>query len=297
MIVVRIYEGLGNQMFEYAFAYALSKSAEKKNIKIYLDMRNKDVTVYDKRRMGRPLNINLFNISLPIADDEILGHWNYMTEETFIHKVISCIQGIGLWRYQVAQEVEFNYNRSCLRVRDYSYLTGWFQHYEYFERYREALLKEFTLKQKLQIPIQLQNIMDAYQVISIHIRRGDYITDPNARKAMCICERDYYDNAVEYLKSKLSNPYLFIFTNDEKWVAGNLQFDIPHIVVSNHYNLSDIQEMVLMSLCNHNIIANSTFSWWGAWMNTYQDKIVVAPKKWFVGGKRKNIAMESWVKI
>lgn len=297
MIVVRIYEGLGNQMFEYAYAYALSKWARKKNIKIYLDMRKEAVTVYDKRRMGRPLNIDLFNISLPIADEEILKHWDYMTEETLIHKAINCMQDIGLWKYQIKHEAEFNYNRSCLRVRDYSYLIGWFQHYEYFERYRGALLKEFTLKKELQMPVQLRHILDAYQVISVHIRRGDYITDIRARKAMCICGRDYYINAIKYLKSKLSNPYLFIFTNDEEWVEENLQCDIPYIVVSNHYDLSDIQEMVLMSMCNHNIIANSTFSWWGAWMNTYQNKIVVAPRKWFVDGTRKNIAMESWIRM
>ncbi len=297
MIVVRIYEGLGNQMFEYAYAYALSKRAEKKNIKIYLDMRNRDVTVYDKRRMGRPLNMQQFNISLPIANAEILKHWGYMTEKTLIHKVISRMQSIGLWKYQVIQEVEFNYSRSCLRVRDYSYLIGWFQHYQYFEMYREALLKEFTLKRELQIPIQLQHIMGEYQVISVHIRRGDYITDTRARKAMCVCGRDYYVNAVKYLQSKLSNPHLFIFTNDEKWVEENLQFDLPSVVISNHYNLTDIQEMVLMSLCNHNIIANSTFSWWGAWLNTHKDKIVIAPKKWFVEGKRKNIAMEGWIRM
>lgn len=297
MIVIRIYEGLGNQMFEYAYAYALSKRAAKKNINIYLDMRDKDITINDKKRIGRPLEIKQFNITLSIANAEILKRWAYMEERTFAHKMIAYMQSIGLWRYQVIQEEEFNYSRNYLGIRDYSYLVGWFQHYQYFEKYRTDLLKEFTLKQKLELPMQLQCIMDEYQVISVHIRRGDYITDPRARKIMCVCGDDYYVHAIEFLRAKLSNPYLFIFTNDEKWVEENLQFDIPYNVISNHYNLSDIQEMVLMSMCNHNIIANSTFSWWGAWLNTHKDKMVIAPQKWFIDRKRENIAMEGWVRM
>lgn len=297
MIVVRIYEGLGNQMFEYAYAYALSKSAERKNIKVYLDMRDKDVTVYDKKRIGRPLGIQQFSISLPIANNKILKHWNFMVKETFIYKAINYMQNHKLWKYQVVREEEFNYSKNNLKIRDYSYLVGWFQHYQYFEKYRDDLLKEFTLKRKWLIPVQLQQIMNEHQVVSVHIRKGDYVTNSHARKVMCVCKNDYYIRGINYLKSRLSNLYLFIFTNDEGWVKENLEFDIPYAVISNHYNLSDIQEMMLMSLCNHNIIANSTFSWWGAWMNTHKDKIVIAPKKWFVDGKRENIAMKGWVRM
>ena len=140
----------------------------------------------------------------------------------------------------------------------------------------------FTLKEEFIIPSELKKILEEKQVVSLHIRRGDYITNRNVRKIMAICGKNYYSEAVKYVTSKLDNPYIFIFTNDEKWVRDNLFFDVPNIVISNNYNFSDIQEMVLMSYCNHNIIANSTFSWWGAWLNTHEDKIVVAPKKWFL---------------
>ena len=104
-------------------------------------------------------------------------------------------------------------------------------------------------------------------------------------------------DAVKYLKTRVSNPYLFIFTNDEKWVNNNLYFDVPGIVITGHYNLSDVQELILMSQCKHNIIANSTFSWWGAWLNTYENKIVIVPHRWFKDVSRENIALESWVKM
>lgn len=297
MIVVRIYEGLGNQMFEYAYAYALNKRAKKKNIKVWLDMRDEDITVYDKNRYGRPLDIKQFSISLPVADAETLRCWNYTINRTVIHKMIEYMAHIGLWKYQVVKEEEFIYSKKYLRMRDNSYVVGWFQHYQYFERYRNDLLKEFTLKEDFKIPETLRQIMDSYQVVSVHIRRGDYITDSNVRKVMCICGRDYYVNAIDYMSSVLANPYFFIFTNDEKWTQENLCLNVPYTVISNHYGLSDIQEMVLMSLCNHNIIANSTFSWWGAWLNTHKDKIVIAPKKWFTGGRRINIAVKEWLKI
>lgn len=99
------------------------------------------------------------------------------------------------------------------------------------------------------------------------------------------------------MKERTHRPYLFLFTNDAKWVEEHLKFDVPHTVISNRFGLSDIQEMMLMSQCNHNIIANSTFSWWGAWLNTHEDKIVIAPKRWFMDRTRKNIAMKDWIKM
>lgn len=295
MIVVRIYEGLGNQMFEYAYAYALSQRMKKRNIKVYLDMREEDATLYDRKRMGRPLAIGQFNISLPVADHEILRHWDYIADKTIMHRIIHCIRNIGVGKYRVVWEDEFNYRRQYLQIRDYSYVGGWFQHYQYFEKYRKRLLSEFTLREKWDVPLQLKQIMEEYQAISLHVRRGDYITNPYARKVLPACNKNYYINAVEYLKLRVINPFLFIFTNDERWVRDNLHFDIPSILITNHYDLSDIQEMILMSRCKHNIIANSTFSWWGAWLNRHEEKIVIAPKRWFSGVDRKNIAMGSWV--
>ena len=297
MLVVRICEGIGNQMFEYAYAYALAQRMKKKDIKVYLDIRDNDVTLYDRKRIVRAIDIDKFNISIPIADNEVLRHWNYIMDKTIGHRMIYYLQSVGLWKYQIILENKFNYEKKYLQIKDYTYINGWFQHYQYFSRYRKQLLSEFTLKEDWHIPERLKQIMNEYQVVSMHVRRGDYITNSYARKVLPVCRRDYYMNAAEYIKTRVSNPYLFIFTNDEKWVKDNLYFDIPSIMITNYYDLSDVQEMILMSQCKHNIIANSTYSWWGAWLNTYENKIVISPYRWFKDESRENIALENWVRM
>ena len=299
MIIVRISEGLGNQMFEYAYAYAMHmRMREKnKNINVCLDMREESISKFDEKRIARPIEIDKFNISLYKATEENLKHWDYIKEKTFINKFLLYLSNKKLYKYKLLQEEGFKYKKEYMLVDDNTYIEGWFQQYMYFEKYRKNLLKEFTLKEEFIIPSELKKILEEKQVVSLHIRRGDYITNRNVRKIMAICGKNYYSEAVKYVTSKLDNPYIFIFTNDEKWVRDNLFFDVPNIVISNNYNFSDIQEMVLMSYCNHNIIANSTFSWWGAWLNTHEDKIVVAPKKWFLYKKMNNIAMKDWIKI
>ena len=297
MIVVRIYEGLGNQMFEYAYAYALNERMKKKGIRVYLDMREEAVTLFDTTRYYRPSVLHKFRIGLPAASEEMLRHWNYLSEKTMVQKAICRLADLGKWKYKRFKEHEFNYRKEHLKIKNYTYAEGWFQHDQYFQKYRNSLLKEFTLKEKWEIPKQLQDILNDYQVISVHVRRGDYVSDPAVKRSMGICGKDYYLKAVDYLKERIRRPYLFLFTNDAKWVEEHLKFDVPHTVISNQFGLSDIQEMMLMSRCNHNIIANSTFSWWGAWLNTHEDKIVIAPKRWFMDRTRKNIAMKDWIKM
>jgi len=153
------------------------------------------------------------------------------------------------------------------------------------------------LKEPWKLPETLEQIMKENDVISLHIRRGDYITDPKIRKVMYQCDKKYYEKALEYIRERLNRPYLFVFTNDVNWVKRNLSYDIPMAVVSDQYELTDVQELLLMSYCNHNIISNSTYSWWGAWLNTHKDKIVVAPRKWFLDRQRNTIAAKSWVKL
>ncbi|MCI8392281.1 MAG: alpha-1,2-fucosyltransferase [Roseburia sp.] len=303
MIVVRIYEGLGNQMFEYAYAYALNERAKRKGIKVCVDLRDEAVTAYDKVRYARPLDIKQFAISLPVAPPDVLRHWDYLSEKTPVQRVISCLSEQGLWKYgchmeyQYQHRYHYNYSRDHFRLRDHTYVAGLYQNEEYFAAYRAALRKEFSLKEPWKLPETLEQIMKENDVISLHIRRGDYITDPKIRKVMYQCDKKYYEKALEYIRERLNRPYLFVFTNDVNWVKRNLSYDIPMAVVSDQYELTDVQELLLMSYCNHNIISNSTYSWWGAWLNTHKDKIVVAPRKWFLDRQRNTIAAKSWVKL
>lgn len=296
MIVVRIYEGVGNQMFQYAYAYALSINKEYKD-KIYLDVRDEAVGERDRKRFYRPLEIDQFQISLPQASPDILKKWDYIESRSLYNKAIYWLAERGIGRYKIYNEDNYNFDKKYLKPKDNSYIMGSFQHDEYFNMLRPGLVKEFTLKKKLIIPAELETIMNRHEVVSIHIRRGDYVNDRCVRKVMGICNEKYYNKAVEYIMEHVKNVYLFVFTDDEQWVKDNLDFKTPHIIISGHFGLSDVQELVMMSKCRHNIIANSTFSWWGAWLNNNESKIVVAPGKWFRESGRKNIAVEQWVTL
>lgn len=297
MIVVRIYEGLGNQMFEYAYAYALSKRMKHRKGNIYIDIRDEAVSEWDRNRFYRPIEINQFRISLQAAPIHVLKKWEYIKNQSLLQKAIYKIAEYGKWNYQFLIEENYNFDKKYYNIKDNMYVSGWFQHGEYFENVRDDLLREFTLKQEFKIPDELDIILKRFQVVSLHIRRGDYVSNLAVKKVMCYCGKEYYQRAIRYMNERLENIFLFIFTNDEEWVQRRLKLDLPYRVISNHYHLSDIQEMILMSKCKHNIIANSTFSWWGAWLNENEDKIVIAPKKWFVEKKRRNIAKKEWVQL
>jgi len=134
--------------------------------------------------------------------------------------------------------------------------------------------------------------------VSLHIRRGDYLTMQKAIDTIGVCPLDYYDKAIREITRKIKNPTFFIFSDDINWVKENLKTNSPTIFVSGG-KLKDYEELILMSKCKHNIIANSSFSWWGAWLNNNPNKIVIAPKKWFKDTSKntRDLIPESWLKL
>jgi hypothetical protein len=186
-----------------------------------------------------------------------------------------------------------------LNLPDNSYLSGLWQTEKYFKDCEEIIRTEFTFKQPLNKKnSELSETIRRKNSVSIHIRRGDYIYNSEEYKIHGLCSIDYYKKAVECIANKAGELTLFIFSDDIEWVKNNLKFDFPIIFVDN--NVDDIHEdLRLMSLCKHNIIANSTFSWWGAWLNNNKEKIVIAPKKWFneFEADTKDIYPDSWMRI
>ena len=140
-----------------------------------------------------------------------------------------------------------------------------YQSEKYFLSIKEIILKEFTLKDSTLT--QSINLKDS---VSIHIRRGDYVNNAHHN----LCDLNYYHEAIKYIKSKINNPTFFIFSDDIEWVKENLKID--NAVYVSGSGIKEYEEMILMSQCSHNIIANSTFSWWGAYLNKNYDKIVMA---------------------
>ena len=180
------------------------------------------------------------------------------------------------------------------------YLDGYWQSEKYFQDISRIIRNEFTLRQIL----DKDNLEIAQKIISnnsigIHIRRGDYVRNPIHKKIYENCDPSYYYQCVKFITSKIQNPYLFIFSDETEWVVENIRFDFPSIIISHNGMQKDYVDLYLMSLCHHFVIANSSFSWWAAWLGSHPDKLVFAPKNWFKNSKMNSndLIPKEWLRI
>ena len=295
MITINIIGGLGNQMFQYAFGYAISKE---KSVKIKLDTSGFDV--YDLRSY----ELNLFNIeensdlkpAYIFLLNQLNGKNNTLLTKTF-RKMLRGLLRFTKFYYQ--EKKEFVFDKDVFNIKIDTYFYGYWQNEKYFKKYRKELLEIFTLKNIHPKTIEYQQQIVKSDAVSIHIRRGDYVTDTHTNSVHGTCDVRYYKRAVmEVLKNK-KQAHFFIFSDDLDWAKKNLDFIDNKTFVRLESEIPDHEEMHLMSKCKHNIIANSSFSWWGAWMNKNSTKIVIAPKKWFKNSKmnQSQIVPHDWIKI
>lgn len=295
MITINIIGGLGNQMFQYAFGYAISKE---KSVKIKLDTSGFDV--YDLRSY----ELSLFNIEensdLKPAYIFLLNQLNGKNNTLLIKTFRKMLRGLlRFTSFYYQEKKEFVFDKDVFNIKIDTYFYGYWQNEKYFKKYRKELLEIFTLKNIHPKTIEYQQQIVKSDAVSIHIRRGDYVTDTHTNSVHGTCDVRYYKRAVmEVLKNK-KQAHFFIFSDDLDWAKKNLDFIDNKTFVRLESEIPDHEEMHLMSKCKHNIIANSSFSWWGAWMNKNSTKIVIAPKKWFKNSKmnQSQIVPHDWIKI
>jgi hypothetical protein len=268
IIYSKIYGGLGNQMFQYAIGKSISI---KNNIEFKIDstrMKNYGL---------RDFVLNKFNISAAEATNEEIGKFRINKYFDWIAKK-SFQMGLNL-NDKFYEKNEFLYDENVF-LNNSIYLQGYWQSYRYFESIRGILLKEFSLSKPFEISnkLILNKIKDCNSV-SLHIRRGDYVNNPKNNSLYNVVGLDYYHRAIMYFNENVKNAHFFVFSDDLDWAAENLS-----IGNSTYVNINSIDtpecDLILMKHCNHNIIANSTFSWWGAWLNESVNKIVIAPSNW-----------------
>ena len=263
MIVSKIIGGIGNQMFQYAVAKSV---AEKKN-----EILKLDVTAYDSYSLFE-YRLDAFNIQESFASlNEI---FSLRGADSFINKAfrkLSC----GLLYPAYYKEKERTIFDSGVFSKQLIYLDGYWQNEKYFLDIRDKLLKDFTPKNRLSENAKrhLENIKSS-ESISIHVRRGDYSNHPE----IGILDIEYYKKAVNYLTGKGKEPVFFVFSNDITWCEKNFSFIKNKVFVSD--TKTEIDDLWLMKNCLHNIIANSSFSWWAAWLNEHENKTVISPLKW-----------------
>jgi len=192
------------------------------------------------------------------------------------------------------------FDPAILQLPDNVCLDGYWQSEKYFPAIRALLKKEFTLRVPLDgKDLQLADKMRTCNAVSLHVRRGDYLTNPHAAKHHGTCDMDYYDQAVRFIREKIPSVQLFIFSDDPHWSEANMSYDLSTTIVSKADREVEGRDLTLMSNCRHHIIANSSFSWWGAWLGDDPEKIVIAPKRWFNDPARftGDIIPEGWLRF
>jgi len=267
MIVVRIFGGLGNQLFQYA--YAKSLAAKGYDVKI-------DIAAFKNYKLHGGYQLHEFKIDLKTASP---------AESWFAKYFFNFPK----------KEKSLLFQEDFLKPIKNKYIKGYFETEKYFEDIRPILLKQFVVKKQLaSSTIQyLKEITIKKNACSLHIQKGDNIFDQKTKQIHGVCDLNYYKEAIKLMREKCGEVNFFVFSDDILWVKKNLKIKnatyidqqvIPH------------EDLHLMSLCRHNITANSSFSWWAAWLNQHKNKIVIAPKQWFES-KESEVACENWIKI
>lgn len=289
MKIVKILGGLGNQMFQYAFYLAVKHCNPKENIKIDLSCFN-----------GYPLHNGyelerVFGINAPTANIKDLCKVYY---PYFHYRLWQIGKYILPKRKTVYHESFFaKYTPSILKDKKICYYEGYWQNEKYFKAIRSEILNVFKPRSINVKSKDLANKLIKCSSASIHVRRGDYVTH---RWFGGICDIAYYKKAISELEARKDIDVYCIFSNDISWCKTNIA---PLIKAKEIFYVDwnkkeeSYLDIYLMNLCKYNIIANSSFSWWGAWLNEYKEKIVICPAKW---NTRKGATFdlpESWIKI
>ena len=274
MQYIDIYGGLGNQMFQYAFYLSKANKGCKVLPDISLFRSDKNHTMHN----GFELT-NIFNLTPSVE------FHSSVFSQTFIRVALKFKFGFLIGGDNVA----LGFQEQLMNSRKY-HLHGYWQSDKYFQGVADKVRSEFVFKgidqNNLAIAKEMKSSKE-YTSVSLHVRRGDYI-----KYNMHLLGRDYYEKAIEYIKSKVDRPKFYIFSDDMDAAIDIInKFDVAYNPITINSGADSYKDMFLMSQCRHNIIANSSFSWWGAWLNGNPEKIVVAP----LWGK--DFICEEWITI
>jgi hypothetical protein len=275
MITVRLMGGLGNQMFQYAAGRALSL----------------------RRGVGLRLDLGWFG-NQPARDtprsyelDAFVGPQATIKERAALSEPHTHA-GFALLRLrralgrepQVLRQRGTGFDASILDAPDAAHLVGFWTSERYFDDADDVIREDFTPV----APLDARNVQLADEIdkrpsaVSVHVRRGDYVSNPHAHRFHGLLGIDYYRAAVRMLEERVGEVHLYVFSDDPDWCSEHLRLGAPTTVVRGNAGASAVDDLILMSRCAHHIIANSTFSWWGAWLDGRPGSVVVAPQRWAI---------------
>jgi hypothetical protein len=286
MVVTQLVGGLGNQLFQYSIGRAL---AEKHRTRLKLH-----VGVLGEYRLRR-YALTHFRTNADVLTE------SQAAELGLEERPAGVLRGI-LNRRRIKRVVEksFTFDPTVLATIPPCYLIGYWQSPKYFESIEPLIRKELSIADPLDgINEIVARHIESTTAVAVHVRRGDYVTNPDTNRYHGTCSPEYYRDAEDWLKSRVGSITLFVFSDDPDWVRGNLHFTSPSRIVDHNGPDHAHEDLRLMSLCPHHIIANSTFSWWGAWLSLHQDKIVIAPRRWFTEAAHstEDLIPRTWVRL
>jgi hypothetical protein len=267
--------GLGNQMFQYAAAKSLAinrKTPLKIDLSFLLENHLAQEFTYRKYELNKfALNIE------PIGKNELDKFLGKTKSSGLSHKLKNLINP-----YIIYEESNLDFDPSVLNLSSNTYLDGYFQSEKYFFNISDQIKIDFAFVGTLNgNNIKAIQKIKTSNSIAVHVRRSDYITNLSSSHFHGVCPLEYYENAINYLKQKLEFPLFFFFSDDMEWTRENFKNLDNKVFVDINNSEAGYDDLRLISHCKHQIIANSSFSWWGAWLNDNPRKIVIAPKKWF----------------
>jgi hypothetical protein len=285
MILIKLQGGLGNQMFQYALGRSLS-TRHNKPIKFdctYLETPNQS---------NRSFELGAFNLNIDKAtSDEIADYCG------LVNRILDRIRSSDRKKCIVENTSEFD--PTILEKKD-GYFEGHWNSEKYFKHCENVVRKDFKLKKSLgPEALAIQEKIGNYQnSVSVHVRRGDYVTIPKINLTHGTLPISYYQAACRKILETSPDAHFFVSSDDINWTKENFPKDFVTTFVSSP-GIKNHEELALMSLCKHNIIANSTFSWWAAWLNENPNKIVIAPSHWFANPKLStaDLIPPTWIKM
>ena len=275
MIIAQITGGLGNQMFQYAGAKALALHL---NTNLKLDLENYDREILPELEVPRSFELPSFKkFEFSRATLEEIS--SFTSTNNFCKKLQKFLPP---HKRKVYIEKGYKFDKNFFKANETVYLRGHRQSEKYFEPYQNEIRNTYQIKNDLIIEVNDIGEQIASQIsLSIHVRRGDYLRLPIILDWHGVLGLDYYKEAIKKVQAVHPNVNIYYFTDDIEWVSTELASIFPGTILSEEISKTHYHDFYLMSQCRHNIIANSSFSWWAAWLNNNPEKIVIAPKKWF----------------
>ena len=278
MIVLKLSGGLGNQMFQYAAGLSL---ADRLNVDLRLDLTDYE----NKEREHERFDLQrAFGISGKLAEERDYVSTLGILSLKWSRQRLNTNNWAWIRPKNYILEPHLHFWPGFYELKGNIYLEGYWQSERYFERIKEKVRSKFTFNNNLDdTNRKMLNSINEVESVAIHVRRGDYYSVEQNRAVHGVDLSKYYISAVRELRRVIDKPHFFLFSDEPDWVHRNFNISEPFTIVGHNVGYESYRDMQLMSTCKHQIIANSSFSWWGAWLNSSPRKIVIAPKHWLNG--------------